>query len=392
MDSRVNGARVSAALLVLWALNANADLFSPGELSKPHAALEGIANCTKCHPEGGRLSQATCLECHQEVRSFIVKRKGLHGRISEADRACETCHAEHQGAATKLINWGPAGKAGFEHNRTGWSLKGKHSGVKCDVCHDPRRVEAPVVTKWLATHAGQSTYLGLGTACTNCHFDEHRGQLKEATCESCHRETGWKPAAGFNHDDTNFKLAGRHTKVACTKCHASTKDTALTAGAFPAPVSETFMKFAPLEFKQCTDCHKDPHENRFGQKCSSCHTVEGWRVIRNAAQERGFHDKTRFPLKGEHLDVPCTSCHGPAPGVPVKFKGLASAHCSDCHADAHEGQLAKAADCATCHSVDGFTPPHFTLADHQKKFAPRAPTRWWRAGNATSRTVPCWRA
>jgi hypothetical protein len=150
--------------------------------------------------------------------------------------------------------------------------------------------------------------------------------------------------------------------------------------AFPVPKSETYLKFSgvvgqapdlPPAFGLCTDCHRDPHENRFGQRCASCHTVDGWQIIRNASKEREFHEKTRFPLKGAHLETECRNCHGPFPGQVAKFKGLKFEACADCHPDAHEGQLAggKAAaalECTTCHSVDAFLPVKYGLAEHAR--------------------------
>jgi hypothetical protein len=93
--------------------------------------------------------------------------------------------------------------------------------------------------------------------------------------------------------------------------------------------------------------------------------VSGWNVIRDTAKERGFHDKTRFPLRGGHVTVACKDCHGPFPGRPAKFKGLAHDRCMDCHTDAHNGQLAKPA-CERCHTVQSFSPPRFELEDHAK--------------------------
>lgn len=211
------------------------------------------------------------------------------------------------------------------------------------------------------------TRLGLGSSCPDCHFDEHRGQQKE-DCEYCHYEKDWKPAPGFNHDDTDYALKGKHTKVKCTGCHETEKDG--EAHGFPAPKNETFLRFAPVEHRTCHDCHKDPHEGRFGLRCQSCHTVDGWHVLRNATKEREFHEKTKFPLKGAHLDVDCVSCHGPFPGVKAKFKGLPFDTCGACHVDAHEGQLAvggkKAPDCNTCHTEQGFVPAKYGLPEHAK--------------------------
>jgi ferredoxin len=71
------------------------------------------------------------------------------------------------------------------------------------------------------------------------------------------------------------------------------------------------------------------------------------------------------------VSVPCASCHGPYPGTPAKFKGLTFGKCGDCHDDAHVGQLSDdngkhAPDCAACHDVNSFTPPHFETEQHAK--------------------------
>lgn len=351
------------ALLALGSV-ARADLFSPGELSKPHAALEGLSNCTRCHPAGGQLSQATCLSCHQELQPRLGKGQGLHGHIADEKRNCELCHHEHQGLGANLIDWGKGGEKGFNHRRTGWPLEGKHADEKCASCHEKRRMVWPPALKILEKRA--ATRLGVSTNCTDCHFDEHRGQQQE-DCEFCHVEKGWKPQPGFNHNDTEYPLKGKHAQVKCSGCHPSERDG--EPHAFPAPKSETFLRFAPIEHRVCLNCHKDVHEGRFGLRCQSCHVVDGWHILRNATTERAFHEKTRFPLKGAHLDVDCTSCHGPFPGRKAKFKGLVHDACADCHVDAHEGQMVvngKKPDCASCHTEQGFLPPKYGLREHAK--------------------------
>ena len=360
--------RLVVLTLALLPLAARADLFSPGELAKPHHALEGLSNCTQCHPEGGKLSQETCLSCHTELKGRVSRGFGFHGHIPTAERECETCHKEHQGREFQLITWGPAGQKGFAHARTGWPLKGKHEPVECAKCHQPRLIKVPVIQQMLEKQPTRKTWLGLKTRCQDCHFDEHRGQL-EGDCDYCHREADWKPAPGFNHDETSYALKGQHKKVKCEKCHPTTSEA--RKDVFPPPRAETFARFSKIDHDSCTDCHKDAHDGRFGPRCASCHTVEGWKLIRNAAQERGFHDKTRFPLKGEHLDVACAACHGPFPGQPARFKGLPFATCTACHVDAHEGQLQppagqKAPDCDACHAVDGFNTPRFGLQQHDR--------------------------
>ena len=86
-----------AALLAVCsvAAAAGAQVFSPGPLNKGHANLEGLVNCTRCHVAGGQLSDQRCLDCHTELKQRVAKRRGFHGRLSDADRTCNKCHHEH---------------------------------------------------------------------------------------------------------------------------------------------------------------------------------------------------------------------------------------------------------------------------------------------------------
>ena len=363
---RRSGAALVAAFCLAGA--ARADVFSPGPLAQGHAKLEGLNNCTQCHVAGGQLSNQRCLDCHTEVRDRIAKHEGFHGRLSDADRTCNKCHHDHQGRDFELIDWGKKGKTGFDHKSTGFALAGKHAQIDCKQCHQKRLIVDEHVRDLLATHAGRETHLGLGSRCSDCHFDEHRGQLGNS-CKDCHNERSWKPAPAFDHARTAFPLQGKHAGVACLSCHARERDPAFTKEAFPAARSQTFSRFKPVAHASCLECHEDPHANRFGQDCQSCHTVDGWLVLQNTSREREFHEKTRYPLRGAHASVACKSCHGPFPGKKAIFKGLAFDSCTSCHVDAHLGQLGKpgspAAACDNCHTVQGFQPARFEAQDHR---------------------------
>jgi hypothetical protein len=362
---------VFAAASVCLAAPAHAgDIFSPGELARAHASLEGLSNCTQCHPAGEQLSQEKCLDCHTELRGKVKTGKGFHGRIAEDKRACESCHHDHQGREFAMVDWGAGGKKAFEHGKTGWPLKGKHAGVDCKKCHDPRLITDGVIIQLRKKQPERETYLGVAVACKACHFDEHRGQ-EGLDCAKCHNEAAWKPAPGFAHDKTHYPLEGKHKPVKCEKCHGKSEDSSTPKDVFPAPLASSFMKMKDLPHASCLDCHKDPHDGRLGESCKTCHVVDGWLLVRAPAKERAFHEKTRFPLKGEHADVACRACHGPWPGVPVKFKGLPHDTCMACHADGHEGQFARAAGaksaaCERCHTVDGFLPARFEIEEHAK--------------------------
>ncbi len=366
--------RLALTLLAAFALalprRAAADLFSPGELAQPHAQLEGLSNCTKCHVAGQQLSPEACLACHKELQPEIAGFRGLHGRIPAEKRACQTCHRDHQGRAFAMVDWGGPKKQ-FDHARTGYKLEGKHAHLDCEKCHDPRRLADPAVAAMLQQKPGKKTYLGLPTRCDRCHFDEHRGQL-DKDCAKCHDAQAFKPSR-FQHEKAAYPLQGKHAKVACDKCHARSPDLALVAGVFPAPVKPDVAKYKPLPFGSCSDCHKDPHAGRLGPACANCHVLDGWLLVRDLGKERSFHAKSRYPLKGAHLSVACQACHGPSPGRPPRFKNMAFKSCTDCHADAHLGQITffeGKPTCDTCHTVETFAAPNYGIEQHQKSRFP----------------------
>jgi hypothetical protein len=84
------------------------------------------------------------------------------------------------------------------------------------------------------------------------------------------------------------------------------------------------------------------------------------------------HDGYGFPLEGAHRAVPCVGCHddmkrpplsaslvGTAPrGTRIGFTRATRA-CTECHADAHDGQFAARVakgGCESCHGVEAFRP------------------------------------
>ena len=316
-----------------------ADAFSPGPLSKAHQNLEGLSNCTKCHVQGGKLGEQQCLACHKELAPRIASHEGFHGKLADNERRCEKCHHEHRGRDFALVNFGNGGKKGFDHARTGFTLLGKHLALDCAKCH-----------------VKEKTMLGAQTSCAACHFDEHRGQLG-ADCKACHDEKSFKPAPGFSHARAAFPLQGKHAGVECLKCHA--REQSQEKG------HEVFSRFKPVQHAGCIDCHKDPHDGRLGNSCEKCHVVEGWQLVKTAESagsgERAFHEKTRYPLRGAHVDAACKGCHGEKPAV---YKNLRFETCNACHADAHFAQLS--GDCSACHTVNGFRPARYELADHRR--------------------------
>jgi Class III cytochrome C family len=327
---------------------------SPGPLAKAHQSLNGPADCTKCHSVSTKTPSFRCVECHQEIAAELQQHKGLHATYPQTGPpgvACVKCHSDHNGADFSLLHWDPTPK-GFDHSKTGYLLAGKHVGVGCRSCHQAAHVGAP----WRALLASKdlgSTWLGLSTECVSCHQDQHQGRLG-SNCAQCHSTADWKStkidAHDFDHSKTRFPLTGLHQRVACEKCH--------TAGADGQP------RYTGLSFAGCSPCHTDPHKGEFQKGCATCHTTVGWKAPTFVSSFD--HSKTQFALLGKHLQVPCLTCHKSG-----DFKTpIAHAQCADCHKpDPHGGQFAKRADggaCESCHTVNGWAPTTFTVADHAK--------------------------
>jgi hypothetical protein len=360
-----------------------AQTVSPGPLSKAHAGLEGVKNCTQCHELGRReISADRCLSCHEPLGTRVRAGTGYHASKDVAGTPCESCHHEHAGRDLRLIRWEPSQSA-FDHATTGYALEGAHAKLVCRDCHDPRAIRQTDVRAWVDRHKAGETFLGLDRTCASCHFDEHRGQFT-GECSRCHSSTSWKPAAGFDHDRTQYPLRGAHRPVACERCHPARSDPAYVTDAFPKPRAAAYVRFIGVAHAECSDCHKDPHAGRMGGACATCHVTDAWSSIVKSSKTGGFdHDKTRYPLTGRHRVVACERCHPADGGGKPVLSGFAFQSCSDCHADAHAGQVAATeggSDCARCHDVEGFAPAQFTTADHGK-------TRYPLTGAHTA--VPC---
>lgn len=88
---------------------------------------------------------------------------------------------------------------------------------------------------------------------------------------------------------------------------------------------------------------KSPHGKELKVDCAVCHTTENW----NKIKENGFnHNKTKFPLIGQHKTVSCRKCH-----TSLDFSKTPT-ECSACHTDIHQGTVGK--DCARCHSSNSW--------------------------------------
>lgn len=424
---------IKLSILILTFQNVSAQL-SPGELSQAHADLEGLSNCTKCHEIGKKVLPQNCLSCHKILNDRIKSGRGLHADAGHED--CADCHSEHHGREYKLIYWDD-GKDNFEHKETGFELLGKHATLKCNDCHSPENIKDKQNLQSQGKNL-DNTFLGLSQDCLTCHRDEHRGQMKN-NCLNCHDMQGWKPAPKFDHNNNRFRLTGLHKKVKCKSCHKSIRDNKFEddnsflkfaglkfkncTSCHKDPHSNKFGQKCkschntsgwrnysknnfnhsktnfPLQgkhasvdcekchgrkkskkiakFDQCQDCHKDFHSGQFKDRpqkgnCEECHSENGFVPANFTLND---HNKTKFPLIGAHLAIPCIACHAVASinhTNTLQFD-FDSTNCESCHNNPHLGQVDKyvksinkstgKTGCEFCHSTNSWNGVQF---DHSQ--------------------------
>jgi hypothetical protein len=154
----------------------------------------------------------------------------------------------------------------------------------------------------------------------------------------------------FDHAaQTGLKLEGRHRQLKCESCHSESR---MGAARSTIKVKDPNRSFLGLR-RNCTACHADRHEGRFGAECTRCHMQDAWKPA------PGFnHAQTAFTLTGRHEQVECVQCHGPRPGEDAaRFRGLAPNGCASCHIDPHKGGFREAGfrgSCDNCHNTGGW--------------------------------------
>ncbi len=299
-----------------------------------------MSNCTKCHELGKKVQASKCLDCHTEIKQLISTGTGYHANNEVKSKNCWNCHSEHHGRNFEIIHFN---EKNFDHEITGFKLEGKHSSIKCNECHQSKFITNNIFKK------RKGTFLGLSKKCVSCHEDVHQKTLGE-NCASCHNTAKFKPAVLFNHNNAKFKLTGAHKNVQCSKCHIKKRLN-----------GKEFQKFTGLQFKNCTPCHRDVHNGKFGDKCTNCHNDNSFKALKRNSFN---HNKTRFPLHGAHKRVRCADCHGTSLLTKPKF-----AKCTDCHKDKHFGEFTVngvVKDCKNCHSEESFKITRFTIEDHNK--------------------------
>lgn len=354
-------------------------LISPGELSEPHAELDGLRGCTSCHELRARGIEADlCLDCHAPLRARIEANAGYHA-AADAKDGCARCHKEHYGRSFDLLHFEPDE---FDHAEAGWEPEGAHASLDCRECHTASLVRSPEVRSFKGRHGALSrTWLGLGTECLACHEsdDPHDDQFPGRTCDSCHGQDTWDDLTDFDHDATAYRLTGLHVEVECADCHP----------ALPGAADDVFasvpasLQYSGLQYAQCSACHADEHDGGMGATCSACHVTAGWNRVSEDALRGRFDHATVFLLEGAHADAECSTCHGRTPyrtaDVRVEYRPGTERRaypspiadgCMSCHLDEHRGEFvasAEGGECDRCHGQVDWYPARYDFRRHNEE-------------------------
>ena len=326
----------------------NAIGFDHGKTKYPLLGKHRTLACVKCHKTEvikGNYVQSfkdlvfnNCTGCHKDVHD------------NKLGKDCKKCHTEESFHFSKNMN-------PFDHDKTDFKLIGRHKSVDCKMCHksgkmtDPLKhqrcdgchadfhnneflengvepdcnnchtnngfpqttftierhslkfklEEAHLATSCKVCHSkdGKWSFRKMGKTCVSCHENIHKNFMQEKyipnqNCKTCHNQRSWRNI-NFDHTQTNFKLEGTHTKIACGECHFAKNELGVRTQRF---------KGNP---KECASCHKEPHGGQFEVEgktdCTRCHGMEKF-------SKRIFeHSSSRFKLEGKHARLQCDECH-----------------------------------------------------------------------------------
>lgn len=234
-----------------------------------------------------------------------------HGALAVS---CENCHS--------YTSWKPIRQIPeFNHDKTGYPLRGMHASVTCAQCHS------------------KLVFTDVGKKCADCHADIHKRQFG-AKCESCHTVKGWQVSVqSIRQHQNRFPLLGAHAVADCASCHKGS-----ATGQYQGLST------------QCSSCHMEQYRAtkspnhltlNFPTDCSTCHSFDGW------SGAKFDHLKiTGFALSGAHANLDCASCH-----VGGNYQG-ASAACYSCHSrdynatrNPHHVTGNFPRECSQCHST-----------------------------------------
>jgi hypothetical protein len=243
-----------------------------------------------------------------------AQKPNIHGAKFKVD--CKECHTSG--------GWDiDMTKFNYNHDSTGFVLKGVHQNVDCILCH-----------KTLVFNEARST-------CVSCHTDVHSMSVGN-DCARCHTAASWLvDNIPELHEQNGFALAGAHTVLSCADCHKS----------------ETTLRWDRIG-NDCISCHRKNHESarqpnhtlsNFSLDCINCHDPNSkvWGTD-------NFH--SQFPLTLGHEIDDCKACH------TSNDYAAASSECVTCHRKNFDNAVKPnhaasgySTNCVECHSQRPFS-------------------------------------
>ena len=101
-----------------------------------------------------------------------------------------------------------------------------------------------------------------------------------------------------------------------------------------------------------------PHGKDFKLNCDLCHSAKSWKLDRTIYAYD--HNKSAFPLEGQHQSVECRQCH-----LTLVFSE-AKTSCIDCHTDIHYQTVGP--DCGRCHTPRSWIIENITELHQRSRF------------------------
>ena len=256
-------------------------------------------DCRQCHEKrfSAPIDFSACKNCHDDYHRGEFKE-------NEVSPDCVECHSLENGFDYSLYTL-------EQHQNTAFPLEGAHNATPCYACH-----VSETEVRW--------SFRNLGTDCVDCHKDIHEGYMSEkyypeAECKVCHVNEAWT-LVSFDHNLTEWPLDGKHTEVDCRSCHFVKSENNTN-------FKQTFNNLGG----QCITCHENIHDDAFAIEgvtdCTRCHVTDSW-------FPSGFnHNRTAFPLEGQHAKITCSACHEVASenGETEVIYKLGKFKCIDCH-------------------------------------------------------------
>lgn len=329
--------------------------------SKTWTTTPGFDHARTRYPLTGRHGQVKCDACHAAERLALSRDR--RGQVIPRYRPlafteCSACHADpHRGRLGAACSdchlttgFSDLNRAGFDHDRTRYPLRGAHRQTVCERCHD------------FSGRSGARRLPPAFASCTDCHRDPHAGTAtlagKAVDCDQCHDLRGFAPSTYTvaRHAAAPYRLAGRHATVRCEACH-------------PRQGKSVVMRPAS---SRCIDCHRtDPHRGPADRDCAGCHLVGGFQP---STVDVAAHARFTFALEGAHAAVRCSACHtnmGVERRARVDTLSLtASRTCSACHKTPHGRQFESRTDkCESCHDTRAWRPAARFDHDRDARFA-----------------------